>query len=89
MIFLPNHKEIVQFLDNLIGGRYSKSHLEQKLTEFFKVEIELELEYRDEFDYADDAFIFMVEGLCDVTIYFLKDKLGMYHITETNVETNF
>lgn len=89
MIFQPNNKEIVQFLDNLVGKRYSKEHLKRKLTEFFKVTIELELEYREINDTMDDAFIFAIEGLCDVTIYFIKDKLGMYYITETNTETNF
>lgn len=89
MTFQPNNKEIVQVLDNLVGERYSKEHLERKLTEFFKVTIELELEYREAGDYSDDAFIFAIEGLCDVTIYFIKDKLGMYYITETNTETNF
>jgi len=89
MTFQPNNKEIVQVLDNLVGERYSKEHLERKLTEFFKVTIELELEYREECDYSDDAFLFVIENICDATIYFIKDKLGMYYITENNVDFNF
>lgn len=89
MKFQPNYKEIVQFLDKISYLRYTKLQLQRKLAEFFKVEIELELEYREITDTMDDAFLFVIEGLCDVTIYFLRDKLGMYFITDFNCETNF
>lgn len=89
MTFQPNNKEIVQFLDSITHPRFTKKQLEAKLTKFFKVEIELQFEYREEGDELDDAFIFTIEGFYDVTIYFIKDKLGLYYITENNFDSNF
>ena len=85
--------EINKKLESLVGSRFTKEALNEKLSELFNCpvvvsEYEREECVKNDIPELDDQFLFDIKGEydIDVDLYYIKTNVGLYYITETNFE---